>query len=258
MFDRFIGIDYSGAETPTSRLPGLRIYMAEREGIPIEVRPTPQPTPHWTRRELAAWLDERLEDGAPTIVGIDHGFSVPTRYFERHGLRHDWTAFLGDFCRHWPTDGAHVYVDFVRDGRVGRGWERAGEPRWKRLTEIRARSAKSVFQFEGQGTVAKSTHAGLPWLARMRERHAGRVHFWPFDGWTPPPGRSVVAEVYPSLWNREWPRGERTTDQHDAWSAAEWMRRADRLGALSEYFMPELSAQDKNTAAIEGWILGLR
>jgi len=29
-FDRYIGIDYSGAETPISSLKGLRVYMADR------------------------------------------------------------------------------------------------------------------------------------------------------------------------------------------------------------------------------------
>jgi hypothetical protein len=32
------------------------------------------------------------------------------------------------------------------------------------LTEIRAGAAKSVFHFDVPGSVAKSTHAGLPWL----------------------------------------------------------------------------------------------
>ncbi len=27
-FERYIGVDYSGAETPTSSLPGLRVYAA--------------------------------------------------------------------------------------------------------------------------------------------------------------------------------------------------------------------------------------
>jgi hypothetical protein len=42
--------------------------------------------------------------GHPTLVGIDHGFSFPLRYFEVHGLKPDWTMFLDDFQRHWPTD----------------------------------------------------------------------------------------------------------------------------------------------------------
>jgi hypothetical protein len=31
---------------------------------------------------LAEWLAERLSEDVPTIVGIDHGFSFPLRYFE--------------------------------------------------------------------------------------------------------------------------------------------------------------------------------
>ena len=35
-FARYIGIDYSGAQTPRSSLRGLRVYMAEGDGLPIE------------------------------------------------------------------------------------------------------------------------------------------------------------------------------------------------------------------------------
>jgi hypothetical protein len=56
-----------------------------------------------------------------------------------------------------------------------------GDARWRRLTEERAGGAKSVFHFDVQGSVAKSTHAGIPWLRFIRERLGD---FWPFD-----PGR---------------------------------------------------------------------
>lgn len=256
-FTRYIGIDYSGAQTPTSSLPGLRVYMAGRDATPVEVRPSQGPKKHWTRRGVADWLVARLSEGEPAIVGLDHGFSFPINYFEQHGLPYDWHAFLDDFHRHWPTDGDNTYVDFVRDGDVGRGAERTGDRRWKRLTEVRAGGAKSVFHFDVQGSVAKSTHAGLPWLRYLRERLPGRIHFWPFDGWLPPPGRSVVAEVYPSLWSKAFPKAGRTPDQHDAWSVAEWLRRADRDGGLAEFLNPGLTNPDRATAEVEGWILGL-
>ena len=38
-FKRYIGIDYSGAETPTSSLKGLRIYEANEQREPTEVPP---------------------------------------------------------------------------------------------------------------------------------------------------------------------------------------------------------------------------
>jgi hypothetical protein len=81
-FARTIGIDYSGAETPTASLKGLRVYLAEGDAAPIEVPPPPSPRKYWTRRGIAEWLVERLAEGVPTLVGIDHGFSFPLRYFE--------------------------------------------------------------------------------------------------------------------------------------------------------------------------------
>ena len=104
IFTGHIGIDYSGAETPTASLKGLRIYMADRASPPVEVLPPPSPRKYWTRRGIAEWLVQMLSQDAPTLVGIDHGFSFPLRYFEAYGLKPDWTTFLDDFQKHWPTD----------------------------------------------------------------------------------------------------------------------------------------------------------
>ena len=122
---------------------GLRVFWAEGDRQPIEVPPPPSPRKYWTRRGVAEWLVERLEEPTPTLVGIDHGFSFPRQYFEVHGLKLDWANFLDDLQRHWPTD-EDDYVDFVRDGIKGDGAARMGSPRWRRLTEERVR-AKSVF-----------------------------------------------------------------------------------------------------------------
>jgi hypothetical protein len=256
-FKRYIGIDYSGAETPTSSLKGLRVYEADAEIIAQEVQPPPSPRKYWTRRGIAEWLVAHLASGPPTVVGIDHGFSFPLRYFERHGLPLDWPLFLDDFQRHWPTDEDHTYVEFVRDGSCGDAAARSGNPRWRRITELRARAAKSVFQFDVQGSVAKSTHAGLPWLRYLRQRLGGHVHSWPFDGWSVPPDSSVIAEVYPSLWSRSFSPAGRSPDQHDAFATAEWLRRVDAKGTLTQFFSPELELSERKTAEVEGWILGV-
>lgn len=144
-FSRYVGIDYSGTKTPTESLKGLRVYLATPSDPPREVGPPPSPRRYWTRRGVAAWLVEIWSDNVPTLVGIDRGFSFPIRYFDKHAIQPDWQVFLEDFRRHWPTDGEHVYVGFVRDGSVGNGAARSGLTPWRRLTEIRARSAKSVF-----------------------------------------------------------------------------------------------------------------
>jgi hypothetical protein len=256
-FDRYIGIDYSGAETPTSSLRGLRVYRADLKTAPVEVKPPPSPRKYWTRRGIAEWLAEQLRQDRVSLVGIDHGFSFPLAYFREYHLALDWTAFLDDFQRHWPADQDKVYVDFVREGICGNAAARLGNSRWRRLAEIRARGAKSVFHFDVQGSVAKSTHAGIPWLRHLRQQSTGRVHFWPFDGWHIPDGRSVVAELYPALWDRSFPTEGRDTHQQDAYSIAAWMRRADGDGTLSDFFHPHLEEGQQQTADIEGWILGV-
>ena len=256
MFQRYVGIDYSGAQTPNSSLKGLRVYMANGNNLPVEVLPPPSQRKYWTRKGVAEWLIERLTEDVPTLVGIDHGFSFPMSYFEEHGLKLDWPMFLDDFQSHWPTD-RNIYVDFVRDGAVGNGAARKGNARWRRLTEQRTGSAKSVFHFDVQGSVAKSTHAGIPWLRTIRQRLGNRVHFWPFDGWDIPAGRSTITEVYPKLWSGNFFNANRTDDQHDAYSVAAWLSHADREGFLSSYWKPNLTKSERHVAQVEGWILGV-
>ncbi len=254
-FKRYIGIDYSGAETPGSSLKGLRVYQADRVSPPSEFLPPVSPRKYWTRRGIAELLVELLSQDTPTLVGIDHGFSFPLRYFQKYNLPLDWPAFLDDFQHHWPTDEEHTYVESVRDGNCGNGAARTGESTWRRITEIRTRRAKSVFHFNVQGSVAKSTHSGLPWLRYIRQRTG--VHFWPFDGWQIPAGRSSVAEVYPALWSKKFPRGGRDQHQHDAYSIAAWQRMADNDGSLPGFLDPPLPQPERRIAEIEGWILGV-
>lgn len=256
-FDRYIGIDYSGAETPISSLKGLRVYVADQASAPVEVLPPHSPRKYWTRRGIAEWLVERLTEDVPTVVGIDHSFSFPLRYFEVHHLLPDWPSFLDDFQQHWPTDGNNMYVDFVRNGLHGKGEERMGNARWRRITEERAR-AKSVFHFDVQGQVAKSTHAGLPWLRYLRQRLAESVHFWPFDGWDIPQGCSAIVEAYPSLYRQDFAPEGRTPDQHDAYSIAAWMQQADLNGQLASFLNPNLTPPERGVAEVEGWILGVK
>lgn len=195
----------------------MRVYLGEGVAPPAEVPAPRSPRKYWTRRGIAEWLVDRLTEEAATLVGIDHGFSLPLRYFETYGLKADWPAFLDDFCRHWPTGDDNVYVDFVRDGFCGNGAARMGNPRW-RLTERRV-GAKSIFHFGP---------CGLPWLRFIRERLDRHVHFWPFDGWACPAGRSVIVEVYPSLWSRDVAGQDRTPSQRVAFAIAVSLSRADR------------------------------
>lgn len=123
-FEIFIGIDYSGAQTPTSRLKALQVYAA-RPGTAPEKQSSPSRSNNgqavnWTRKEIAHHLIGLARRGERFIAGIDHGFSLPLTYFDRYGLG-DWPAFLDlswaanvqvladhfleeGSTRHWPVE----------------------------------------------------------------------------------------------------------------------------------------------------------
>ena len=255
-FQRYIGIDYSGAATPEKGLTGLRVYSADGGGSPRERRPTADGRRHWSRRSLAEWLLDTLDDEVPTLIGIDHGFAFPIAWHAEHAVAGGWDGFLADFRIHYPTHRPGVTVQQVRDGVIGNGPARSGDARWRRYAERRV-GAKSVFHFDVPGSVAKSTHAGLPWLWQLRQRQGDGLHAWPFDGWQVPPERSAVAEIYPSIWSADYPREGRTPDQQDAWVVARTLQRSDREGWLQSLLEPALDAESRAAAAREGWILGV-
>jgi len=80
-FERYVGVDYSGAEPPVASLKGLRVYVADRHAPPVEVQPPASAKRYWTRRGIAEWLAQALSEETPTVVDIEHGFSFPHRYF---------------------------------------------------------------------------------------------------------------------------------------------------------------------------------
>lgn len=258
-FDICIGIDYSGAKKATSRTAALQVYQSRFGDDP---GPVPSPSSsersrrNWCRREIANWLVDQARLDKPFIAGIDHGFSFPISYWKRHGLT-TWDEFLIDFAQHWPTDQDNVDVETLRQQRDGAASKRIGSNQDFRLTERWTSSAKSVFQFDVQGSVARSTHAGLPWLLQIRQQLGDRVHFWPFDGWTPAAGRSVIAEIYPSIFRNRYPRRDRSCDQQDAYSVSRWLLEMSQRDFLERYFDPPLSSRERSIAELEGWILGI-
>jgi len=254
MFEKYIGIDYSGSGTPVTRTPGLQVYLATHDRLPRRLNPPSTPpgrNRNWCRKEVAEWLIEQAKSDL-FIAGLDFSFSLPLSYFQRYGLT-DWDDFLADFVEHWPTDRDDATVEGLRRGNA-----RTGTSDEFRVTERWTSSAKSNFQFDVQGQVAKSTHAGISWLYRIRQAVGKKVHFWPFDGWQVRQGKSVIAEVFPSMLRRRYPAEGRTVDQHDADSVARWLTETNERGFLDRYFDPPLTDEERPIADLEGWILGIR
>ena len=126
-----------------------------------------------------------------------------------------------------------------------------------RLTEKRTTDAKPVFGFQPHG-VSWSTLAGLPWLSLLRRDHGNRIHFWPFDGWTPEDGKHCIVEIYPRLFQKLYTEqtGGMSKDERDAFCASQWMHDMQQHGLLVRYFDPPRTAHEDEVCRREGWILG--
>ena len=247
-FQQYIGIRYSGRKGPAERIREIRVYTAREDHEPYLESNPEDGNGRWSRRDLAEWLLARLGGEEAVIVGLDHAFSFPQTYMDRHQLK-SWDDFLADFEGHWPT---HEFS--VRELLPGN--PRTGDPDEHRLTGRWTASPRSVFQFDIQDSPAKSTHAALPWLDYLR-RAGERVHVWPFDGFEVPRGRSVVAEVRPARLRHRYPKEDVPRIDQDAFAICAWLQQRDQLGLLRPYFTPPLSDAEKEQAQLEGWILGV-
>jgi hypothetical protein len=50
--------------------------------------------------------------------------------------------------------------------------------------------------------------------------------------------------------------GDRTSDQHDAYSVAAWPSRTDRDGSRAAFLKPDVTPPERAVAQFEGWIWG--
>ena len=252
MFDRYIGVAYSGAKAPVSRLPALQVFAASPTTDPVRVPGPPAGSETWCRKDLARWCVQELSGAHRAIVGMGHAFSFPRTYMERHALR-SWPQFLEHFGAIWPTDRDHTYVDFIRAKNPPSG----GSDEF-RLCEQWVGEVPSVFQFSQHGDAGSAAHAGIAWLSYLRQQAqiVDKMHFWPLDGFDVPEQKSVVCEVLPRMFSRRYPSSAPSNHAHQAYAVTMWLKYVDRRGALRQYFNPPLTLPERRLAELEGWFLG--
>lgn len=248
-FNRYVGVHYSGRKGPADPLPALVVYAALEDHEPYREYHGADEDGRWTRRDLAEWLYAQLMKEGQVVIGIDHAFSFPLTYMDRHGLK-SWRDFLKDFEEHWPTDRVSV-----RDLLPGN--PRVGDPDERRLTGRWTASPQGMFSsWDLQDSPAKAAHTGIPWLPYLR-RAGEKVCFWPFDGFEVPRNKSVVAEVRPARLVNRYPKDGLGREEQEAYAVCRWLQERDRLDLLDPYFSPPLSPAERERAQIEGWILGV-
>lgn len=96
-FNRHIGIDYSGAESPESRIKGLQVYVADRNSEPVPIRPE-LPARNWSRKEVAHWLLAELQKDESLLIGMTMASPSPRAISSATSSirgRHSWRISAG-------------------------------------------------------------------------------------------------------------------------------------------------------------------
>ncbi len=211
VFDRFIGIDWSGAEAEGQS--GIQVAQIQRETKRLE--PIPPKRRNWSRRDVLQFV-ESLTDRR-TLVGLDFAFSVPWHNGEEsipaclgelRGVRDLW-AFIDHFCKDaphfyggpiWLSDESpfRPFIKFwSRDKQYEGPLFNGGQ---FRKTEMAAQKCglqpKSVYRMAGP-QVGAGSFAGMRVLRALAQSKSTEIAIWPFEAIEN--AKVVVAEVYPAV-----------------------------------------------------------
>ena len=185
-FDRFVGIDWSGARG--ERHASIVVAVAGRgTAAPVIV---PPPARHWSRTAVLDWLRNQRGD---VLVGLDAGFgfaAIP-------GFDGPARALWGDIdriCADDPDLGGHAFVTCHRDifwmgiadgPRAARAHLRITE---RAYADSKQGQPTSNFVLLGASQVGKAT------LSAMRLLHRLDWPVWPFD--PVPLAGPLILEIY--------------------------------------------------------------
>jgi hypothetical protein len=209
-FDGYIAIDWSGAD---GRYAGISVARcAPGTGAPQLV--AAPAAARWTRTAIAEWLEAELRSGRRQLIGFDFAFGLPfepgmgylagaatsvSEMFALWDLIEQASGEAADFgCAHVLAH-PHFAPLYWHSGRQPSHWTAR-----RRQAEIACAAAtgtypECVFKLIGPKQVGKASLTGIRVLRHVRVRNPGRVAVWPFEVTT---GRSVFAEIYPTLFRR--------------------------------------------------------
>ncbi len=191
-FDRFIGIDWSGARG--ARHPSIQIAVAESgDAPPVVVLP---PSGVWSRQAVLDWLSGQSGD---VLAGMDAGFGFAALPGLDGPARALW-AEVDRICVDDADLGGHSFIAHRRDlfwAGVADG-PRA-ERAHLRLTE-RVYAASRLGQPTSNFVLLGASQVGKASLSAMRLLHRLDWPVWPFD--PVPASGPVMLEIYAQAFAR--------------------------------------------------------
>ena len=295
LFHTHIVVDWSARSKPSPKKPSKdSIWWGIARianGIEVE-EPEYVRTRHEALDRLARLIACELDAGRRVLVGFDFPFGYPAGVAEHLTRKASALALwdrLAECIKDGPDNANNRFgvAASINDTYPGLGpfWGRPGtwdyptipvraserteqkaHPPERRICDVRAKGAKTVWQLAYSGSVGSQMLLGLPALKHLVGDPciAGRAAIWPFQtGLRTPDAPAVIAEVYPSLLRAEV-RARRCEDEildsAQVRVNAEAFARLDAQGGLVPLFAgaPGLTAEQRRIIETEeAWILGL-
>ena len=208
-FDRFIGVDWSGARGP--RLSGLQVAVARAGRSAPQLVPCPDGK-YWTRAAFVTWFTETMQPQHRVLAGFDFAFSFPRKdrgdFFPGVPGGPENAADLWQ-CVERICEGSDGYyaAPFVENEPYAAYFQGGNRyERRLRLTDKRCQDAglgrpESIFRLVGPAQVAKGSLAGMRVLHHLRQ-DMKHLSVWPFDVVPRTLPTIVAVDVYPGAFVR--------------------------------------------------------
>ena len=210
-FDKFIGIDWSGAKGP--KQPGLQVAVADAGASAPKLILPPQGK-WWGRNEVLIWLSKTIKKSR-VLVGFDFAFAYAHTdlgcYFPGIEMNFknvmDLWALIEDTCHEVDNFyGGSFYkrkeLPFHRYFLSPYGKGDLYLPR-KRVTEFycgKVTSPHPVMKCIGAANVGTGSLAGMRFLHRLKNNLNQKITIWPFEKKIE---NSVAVEIFPRLYFKQ-------------------------------------------------------
>lgn len=289
LFDRYLIVDWSGANVPVKGRDSIWACLARREGDGHAIEWNENfSTRHAFMQRLAEVVGSAVAEGHRLLCGFDFAFGYPEGAAERLAQEPNWrflwrkiadeiedapdnrnnrfdlasrwnAVYFAGEPRFWGRPHQHVYAN-LSDKKPPAPAE---APFAFRRSEQFAKGAKSVWQLSYNGSVGSQTLLGIARLSRfLDESDYGKdVAVWPFEtGFSAGFAKPVVfAEIYPSLFSLDL-KLEPVKDAVQVRTVAEAFARFDAAGRFATLFERPIGLAEEAIGAVlkeEGWVLGI-
>jgi len=283
LFDRYIAVDWSAANSPKRGKDSIWIGELGPEGRTPSQNP---PTRHAAMAEIATRLLNVRQRGERIMLGFDFVFGYPRGAAAAIAGGPDWRALwqylaaevidtagnssnrfqLAEAINHRLADGPHFWGHPHQHSYAALHPKRptaayANIPE-RRVAERYVRSAQPVWKLTGVGSVGSQAMLGIARLAALRAdlRFAADIAVWPFEtSFVDDLGKSIIiTEIYPSLFPVSEADGL-PRDRAQVEVTTTRFAELDRAGLLETFLSPPagLTTDERATLiAEEGWIAG--